>query len=202
MGLEFLLPSTLQCALFVAFIVMFLNSSVMVPPSEIVCGILGYAAATYGYDWMLIALAATFGNLSGTAVWFHLGRYHRQRSISGEHLLAERSFRRLVRRTSDKIVIVFERYGWAPVFSLRLVPLIRSIISYPAGRSQLSGIQFYVASFLGIFIWCILWVWVGYGFGPEVERLPFLLIAFMIAIGGFFAWFIWTTKRKYIGSDN
>jgi membrane protein DedA with SNARE-associated domain len=83
----------------------------------------------------------------------------------------------------------FARWGdWAAFFS-RLMPIVRTFISFPAGVVRINFWRFMLFTFVGSFIWCGLLAWGGYVFGSNWETLraamrPFdIPIAIIIVVG-------------------
>jgi membrane protein DedA with SNARE-associated domain len=76
----------------------------------------------------------------------------------------------------------FARWGdWAAFFS-RLLPIVRTFISFPAGVVRMNFVRFTVFSFVGSFIWCALLAWGGYHFGEHWEQLRAVMRPFDIPI--------------------
>ena len=85
-------------------------------------------------------------------------------------------------------------------FISRLLPIVRTFISFPAGVVRMNFVRFTAFSFVGSFIWCALLAWGGYLFGQHWEELraimrPFdIPIAIVIAAG--LAYYVYRHVRK------
>jgi membrane protein DedA with SNARE-associated domain len=81
----------------------------------------------------------------------------------------------------------FSKYGEHTAFFSRLLPVVRTFISLPAGVARMNFLKFTVWSFIGSFIWCWVLGWAGYVFGEHWERVRELMrpfdIPIVIAIG-------------------
>jgi membrane protein DedA with SNARE-associated domain len=76
----------------------------------------------------------------------------------------------------------FARWGdWAAFFS-RLLPIVRTFISFPAGVARMDFARFTILSFVGSFLWCGLLAWGGYHFGEHWEQLRAIMRPFDIPI--------------------
>jgi len=157
----------MQIAMLAIFL-LFINSSLMVPPSEALFFIIGLAFLPDRVG--LFAVFLLFGvlaNLAGTYLWFVYGRRSRRSAeskllgFSKPLLFADQAFSQL---------------GFSSIFWLRLVPIVRSIISFPAGRSTISTRQFFTLSFSGILVWGLLWSSLG-GFAEHFYRSYSFVIA-------------------------
>jgi membrane-associated protein len=177
---------------------MFLNSSVMAPPSELICLAAGYWASTADFPLVLIVLIATVSNLAGTSLWYHLGIVHRRKVLNRGRNRAgrvvDRLFVLLTGRDVDYYLIRFERSGWILIVLLRLVPVARSIISYGAGQANMKYGTFYAGSFVGILVWCATWSWAGYFYGLNSDTASVVIVLLIFSIGSLAAWVI---QRKY-----
>jgi membrane protein DedA with SNARE-associated domain len=76
----------------------------------------------------------------------------------------------------------FARWGDWAVFISRLLPIVRTFISFPAGVVRVRFVRFTVLSFVGSFIWCGLLAWGGYHFGEHWEQLRAMMRPFDIPI--------------------
>lgn len=138
------------------FVLMSLESACIPIPSEPTMLFAGFAAADGEYPWWAPILVASFANLVGSwAAWW--AGYHgrvdlleRQRfvHISPKHLAwADRWF---------------ERHGYATVFFARMLPIVRTFISLPAGVARMPFVPFSILTFLGALPWNGLLVYIGY----------------------------------------
>jgi membrane protein DedA with SNARE-associated domain len=64
----------------------------------------------------------------------------------------------------------FERHGSLVLFFGRLVPVVRSVVSIPAGAEKMSLVRFTVLTAAGSVIWNAIWVAIGWGLGNEWEK--------------------------------
>ncbi len=76
----------------------------------------------------------------------------------------------------------FARWGDWAVFISRLMPIVRTFISFPAGVTRVHFLRFTVYSFVGSFIWCGALAIAGHAFGSEWERIREIMRPFDIPI--------------------
>ncbi|MEJ3744009.1 DedA family protein [Actinomycetes bacterium KLBMP 9797] len=162
-------------------------------PSEVVLAMAGYLAHAGRVNVVLVVVAATAGSLLGAAALYYVGR-----GIGEDRL----------RRWLDRIPLVdaeqldkadawFERYGRWAVLLGRMVPVVRSLVSVPAGANRMPLGQFLGLTALGSGGWNALFVGLGYALGErwqDVERYSrwfdlTLVVLFAAAIG------FWVVKR-------
>jgi membrane protein DedA with SNARE-associated domain len=100
----------------------------------------------------------------------------------------------------DRAHAWFERYGEAAVFVGRLLPVIRTFISLPAGVARMSFWRFSIYTLLGCLPWTFALAWVGYLLGTrweQVERVmrPFAW-AIAVAVVAATIWWVWHRVRR------
>ena len=104
----------------------------------------------------------------------------------------------------DRSAEWFERYGEIIIFFGRLIPLIRSIISIPAGYTRMNPVRFLVYTTLGTTIWNLILTYAGRLLGENWENiLAFMdtyqyatLAIIVIAVVGFLTWRIFKSRRE------
>jgi len=94
----------------------------------------------------------------------------------------------------------FHKYGEATAFFSRLLPIVRTFISLPAGIARMNFAKFTVLTFVGSFIWCAALAWAGYTFGEhwgevrEVMRPFDIPIAIVLVVLG--AWYVYRHVKR------
>jgi membrane protein DedA with SNARE-associated domain len=165
-------------------------------PSEVVLPLAGYLAQTGRMGLVAAFLAATAGSLLGASFLYQLGRW----------LGPERSRRWLDRlplvdtADVDKAFDAFERRGRAAVLLGRLVPVVRSFISVPAGVVRMPWPQFLLYTAIGSAVWNGALIGAGVALGTQyelVERYVGLLDhALVAAVAGFGGWIVVRHLRR------
>jgi membrane protein DedA with SNARE-associated domain len=145
---------------------MALESSVFPVPSELVMPPAGYLAAKGGMNLFVALACGTAGSLLGAwanyAVASRLGRWVFVR-YGRWVLLSERSLERTER--------FFARHGEIATFVGRLFPVIRHLISIPAGIARMRLDRFFLYTALGAGLWCTVLLGIGWGIGKAGEAL-------------------------------
>lgn len=172
-------------------------------PSEVVLPLAGLAVAgrviepLTGAPWSYWAavVAAVLGTTAGSLLLYTV-------ALVGGRPLLERYGRYVLIDARDLDVADrwFARHGDLAVFIARVVPIVRSIISIPAGVARMPLWRFTLFSALGTIPWCMLLVWLGLVLGerwPEVSGLlrPFELVAYG-TIAAAFGFFLWRQLRR------
>ena len=112
---------------------------------------------------LLLALAA---GLLGSWILYGLGRL-------GGHVLLERYLKKFPaqRPVIEKNFAMLERRGAIGIFISKLIPMVRTVISIPAGVIRMNFIKYSVSSALGIFVWNFFLIGAGYMMGDQVFHL-------------------------------
>ncbi len=176
-------------------IIMALESANIPIPSEVTMPLAGwFLVEAKGLPaWRAIVEGGFFGALGctiGSVASYALGAY-------GGRPLVER-YGKYIMVTShdlDKADQWFERWGDWAAFISRLLPIVRTFISFPAGVMRTSFWTFILYTFVGSFLWCGALAWGGYVFGARWEELraimrPFdIPIAIALVVG--FVWYVY-----------
>ena len=184
------------------FLLMAIESSFIPFPSEVVVPPAGYLAAKGQMGLAGVMVAAVGGSLVGA--WFNywfaikVGRpfFHRY----GKWFLVSES-------SIDRAEAFFARHGEIGTFVGRLVPVVRQLISLPAGMARMNLLRFTLYTGLGAGIWCAVLYGVGYSIGKAGEHLDlsrirdqsmgifvrWVLPSLVLLVAGY-AW--WYRRRK------
>jgi len=180
----------------VAFLVMLENLFPPIP-SEVVLPSAGLYAERNGGAAPLVGMimAATIGSVIGALVLYGIAAWigrDRLRSF----VLRQQRWLRIKERDLDKAEGWFVRHEEAAVLIGRCVPLVRSLVSLPAGFERMGLVRFCVFTAIGSAIWNTGLIMVGYAassYQDEVESamgyLQYLVIAALLAA---IAWFVWS----------
>jgi membrane protein DedA with SNARE-associated domain len=139
-------------------------------PSEIIMPLAGWLLVKdrgLGFEWLfLAAFYGALGNTIGSLVAYYAGAW------GGRPFL--RRYGRFVfisQKELDWADRWFERYGERAVFVSRMLPVIRTFISVPAGVARMNVVRFTVLTFAGSFPWSFGLAWGGFALGENWEQL-------------------------------
>ncbi|MFD1029918.1 DedA family protein [Metaplanococcus flavidus] len=121
-------------------------------PSEIVLTVGGFMTATADLNIAGVVAAATAGSVAGAIILYYLGRWLSDSRLEG---LVEKygKWMRVKKEDIRKADAWFDRFGIWAVFFGRLVPVVRSLISIPAGMSGMKVKTFLLFTIAGTVIW-------------------------------------------------
>src|SRR5690348_2442699 len=143
-------------------------------PSEIVMPVAGILLSTHkllagtnsAVSLLLVALAGAVGCLIGSIAAYGIG-YSGGRPL----LLKYGRYILISQHDADKADRFFQRWGSATAFFSRLLPIVRTYISLPAGIAKMPFAKFCIYTFLGSFPWCLLLAYVGTVLGNNLSAL-------------------------------
>ncbi|MDI2099720.1 DedA family protein [Ruicaihuangia caeni] len=144
-------------------ILVFLETVFPPIPSEIILSLAGYLANTGEMNLWLAVIAATMGSVAGALALYWIGRlYGEERAIRTLAMLP------LVYRDDfEKAAAWFHRHGRSAVFFGRFIPIVRSLISLPAGAARMPLPQFALYTAAGSGLWNLALIGFGWLLGTQ-----------------------------------
>ncbi len=179
------------------FVLMLVESCGIPIPGEVTMPLAGYFVAQGHLDFVGAVLAGVLGNLVGSLIAYVLtARFGeplllgpgRKVGISPAHLALADGW--------------FSRWGLYAVFFGRVLPVVRTYISFPAGLARVKLAPFVVLTFIGALPWCALLTLAGYEFGANYDRVsgPIGKVAVVIAVAvaGLIVW--WFVHGRHVAA--
>ncbi len=176
-------------------------------PSELILPLAGFTASRGAFELAPVIIVTTLGSLVGALALYSLGR------AFGAERLARIADRVPLMKGDDvrKAVAWFERWGTAAVLFGRFVPIVRSLVSIPAGVTRMNLTVFMLLTTIGSGLWNALFVVLGFQLGENwtiVEEVAsrysrVVLIAGIVVALGIIAWWIvrWWRGRRITPSS-
>ncbi len=129
-------------------------------------------------ELVLVVLVSSLANLTGSLIAFWLTRRYGERVVlsrAGRRMGLSRGHLRLANR-------FFDRFGLWAVFVGRLLPIVRTYISFPAGLSKIGYLRFTLATMAGAIPWNFALAYAGYNLGQHYQTVATTLGPFAIPI--------------------
>jgi len=141
---------------------MAIESACIPLPSEIIMPFSGYLVLSGKFSLLGVTLAGAFGNLLGSAAAYMAGYFGGRPFVErfGKYILISRHDV----GSADKW---FSKYGDMTVFVSRMLPIIRTFISLPAGIYRMNFVKFTVFTFAGSLPWCLMLAYIGIKLGEN-----------------------------------
>lgn len=147
------------------FISVFLESFFAPIPSEIILPFSGFVASTGKMNLIFVIVIATVAAYLGSLPFYFIGKWGERPVINfiekyGKYLFIQQ-------KDVDKVFGAFDKYGKGVVFFGRLIPMIRTLISFPAGVAKMQFARFSMYTLFGSLTWNILLTYAGYQLGDH-----------------------------------
>ncbi len=136
-----------QCSYVGIFLLMALESMIAPIPSELVMPFAGFLIFTGQFDPLAVMVASSLGSIAGSLLSYGMGmlgepvvhRYGRYLLLNPHHLEWTKGF--------------FDRHGSLTIFCARFIPVVRHLISIPAGLARMSLLPFVIYTTVGATLW-------------------------------------------------
>lgn len=192
--IEFIISFISRVGYLGIFFLMVLESAMIPIPSEIIMPFSGFLVSVGKFGPILVVLAGSLGNLVGSILTYYFGlkvgrafiiRYGKYVFFKKEHLeFTER---------------LFKNYGDKISFIGRLLPVIRTYVSLPAGIGRTNFIKFVFYTLIGSLIWNSVLTFAGMQLGNNWKNIDrysiYLDIVTICIIVGFSAWLVLKFKK-------
>jgi membrane protein DedA with SNARE-associated domain len=163
------------------FLLMFLESSSLPIPSEVILPFAGYLVSLGQLNLWLAIVVSTFAGTTGSLVDYYIG-------MKGMDLLTRRKILTNVLFSEARIETAerwFNKYGSAAVLLSRLIPGFRTVISFPAGAVKMPLVKFIMYTTVGCLVWSALLIYlgdyVGTNWGEIAGISHYVIIGFLTA---------------------
>ena len=178
-----------QCSYLGIFVLMTLESMVFPIPSELVMPFAGFLIFSGHFDPLTVMVASSLGSVAGSLLSYGMGRlgepvvlrYGRYLLLNVHHLEWTKKF--------------FNRHGGKTIFLSRFIPVVRHLISIPAGLAQMSLVPFLVYTVAGATLWNGFLTYLGVRLKENwwiIQRythiLDYFIVAGLVAVVAYFFW--------------
>ncbi|SDG14462.1 DedA family protein [Pseudonocardia oroxyli] len=147
----------------------FLENVIPPIPSELILPLAGFRARTGAVDAFWVWPAATAGSVLGALVLYGVGAWLGYERL--HHLAGKKWFVLSSQKDLEKGYALFERHGGKIVLLARCVPLIRSLVSIPAGLARMPLWRFTLLTTLGSAVWNGLFIGLGWVLGENWDQV-------------------------------
>jgi membrane protein DedA with SNARE-associated domain len=176
------------------FLLMTLESACIPVPSEAIMLFAGFSVSNGDLTLFGIVVAGVLGNIVGSWIAYAAGYYGRLELLERHHVF----------HINPRHLAVterwFDRYGSATVFFSRMVPIVRTFVSLPAGVARMPFWRFTVLTAAGCIPWVLMLALVGKSVGDNWEHwrhnLGYLDYAVLAAIVGAIVYLVIKRRRS------
>lgn len=200
---QFILHIIEQFGYFGVFFLILLENVFPPIPSEVILLISGFLSSYTSLSVFYMILASTLGSFLGAIILYYIGKiFNKERLkkiVNGR--LGKILF--LKENDIDKADEWFDNKGNKSVFFCRFVPIVRSLISIPAGMSEMPMGKFIIYTICGSMIWNTVLICLGYKLGDNweyvltiLDKYQMVVIIILIIILGYVIIKFYRKKRK------
>lgn len=200
---QFILHIIEQFGYFGVFFLILLENVFPPIPSEVILLISGFFSSYTSLSVFYMILASTLGSFLGAIILYYIGKiFNKERLkkiVNGR--LGKILF--LKENDIDKADEWFDNKGNKSVFFCRFVPIVRSLISIPAGMSEMPMGKFIIYTICGSMIWNTVLICLGYRLGSNweyvltiLDKYQMLVIVILVIIFGYVIIKFYRKKRK------
>lgn len=177
------------------FFLMMLESALIPIPSEIVMPFSGYLATLGRFDLLSLTIVSSIANLTGSVIAYYAGlKVGRKALIKyGKYILLKEKYLDVTEKW-------FKKYGNKAIFFSRLMPIVRTVISLPAGIGKMDFKKFCTYTFVGSLPWNFALAYIGFWLGKNWESIRTytkeLDIIIAVALAAIIIWYILKHKKN------
>lgn len=184
----------------IAFLI-FLENVFPPIPSEIILTFGGFMTTKSELGFVGVTITSTIGSVLGAIALYGIGAWIGERNLY-RFINRYGKILRVKTKDLDKTIGWFEKYGYWTIFFCRFVPLLRSLISIPAGLTRMNLPLFIVFTTIGTLIWNVVLIYLGQAVGGNwhtivnymdvYSRIIYIVLAILII---FLIW-KWLKRQK------
>lgn len=146
-----------QAGYIVVFILMTMESMVLPVPSEAVMPFAGFLIAEKKFTWFFVILFSILGSIVGSLISYIIGKYGGKPFVNkfGKYLLLNNHHLEITEK-------FFNKYGDITILICRFIPIVRHLISIPAGIGKMNIFKFSIFTIIGAGIWNFTLAYIGF----------------------------------------
>ncbi len=185
---------------FGVFILMTLESACIPIPSEVTMPFSGSLIASGRFNFWILVLVGTIGNLVGSLLAYWLGAWG-QEAVVRKVIVKYGKYFLVTEHEYDRSERWFRNHGELMVFASRILPVLRTFISLPAGVAKMNLTRFILYTTVGSLIWSFILTKIGVSLGANWSSLEGYFrkfdVVIVVACAAVVVWYIWH-KLKHV----
>lgn len=200
---QFILHIIEQFGYFGVFFLILIENVFPPIPSEVILLISGFFSTYTNLSVLYMIVASTFGSFLGAIILYYIGKIFNKERL--KKIVNGRFGKILFLKENDidKADEWFDNKGNKSAFFCRFVPIVRSLISIPAGMSEMPMGKFIIYTICGSMIWNTVLICLGYRLGSNweyvltiLDKYQMVVIVILVIIFGYVIIKFYRKKRK------
>lgn len=185
------------------FISMVMESMVFPIPSEAIMPFAGFLVAEGKFTFPLVILISTLGSIIGSLLSYSIGYFCEKEMVHkyGRVILLDKE-------ELDATERFFDKYGEITIFISRFIPVIRHLISLPAGFARMNIIKFSVFTIIGAGLWNSLLAFSGFYLKSNWELMmrsskiiDIIVLTILFCLFGYYIYRHYKKRKKWAGKE-
>lgn len=185
---------------FGVFLLMTLESALIPIPSEVTMPFAGSLVAAGTFNFWIVVLVGTLGNLVGSLLAYALGWWG-QEAVVRKIIVKYGKYLLISEHEYDRSERWFQKHGEMFVFASRILPVLRTFISLPAGVAKMNLKRFVMYTVIGCFAWSVFLTQIGVVLGNNWSSLQVYFHKFdlviVITCVGVVVWYVWHKLKHF-----
>ena len=175
-------------------VLMIFESMIAPVPSEAVMPFAGFLISEGKFTWLGVFIASTMGSIIGSTASYYIGLFGGKPLVKkfGKYLLLDEHHLELTEK-------FFAKYGEPAVFISRFVPIVRHLISIPAGVGKMNMVKFLIYTTVGAGAWNMILTYVGFVMRQNWDKLhhynKYADVVVLAVLGAGFGYFLYKTLK-------
>lgn len=165
-------------------------------PSEVILCFSGFISKSANLNLFIVILYATIGSMIGAILLYAVGYLLNEKRILSFASSKFGRFLRLNPKEIEKSIHCFKDKGASSIFFCRFIPIIRSLISIPAGIAKYNLLEFFSLTLLGSFIWNTVLILLGNILGENWSLVSGFFDQYSYVILALFLLILYLKKRR------
>ncbi len=185
---------------FGVFILMTMESACIPIPSEVTMPFSGSLIASGQFNFWFLVIVGTLGNLTGSLLSYWLGAWG-QEAVVRKVIIKYGKYLLISEHEYDRSERWFRNHGELMVFASRILPVLRTFISLPAGVAKMKLKKFITYTVVGCFIWTAVLTEIGVVLGNNWKSLEVYFRKFdviiVVAVVAVVVWYVWHKLKHF-----
>ncbi len=176
------------------FLLIFLEYIGIPFPSEATLPLMAIFIKSGQISFTLAVIVSTLVGLLGSLISYLIGKFFKKRILI--YINKNKKYKKSLKSS----IMYMSKFGKFSMIIGRIMPVVRTFISIPAGSSEMEISEFIIYSSIGIFLWNFFLIYLGYELGKNIEQISYIMNNYAVIISSITIFIIvcYFIKKKII----